>query len=344
MVFIDSFEGVQSLAKWGVLKTSCTYVRHSPFTIEDSGEEKGMGMFATRPIARGDLIMRERPFYVSHPALTVNEDQRHIFHASALAGLSPTAQAALAALRNAHPVSTDMPPARGRLLTNALPAEVPHAPGSRHAALYPVLCRANHACTPNARYGFDADACAGRLVALHDIAPGEEITIGYTEVAAPRDTRRAALREKYRFECECATCELPKGSAKESDARRAAIRKYMTGMLEGERFLDRVDIAHAKELIAWAEEEGLVEAVTVLAISAMRVARRKKDFLEEFRQVVNVAYYIRTVEGKDSALFAQLARRMGLSTKQLAALLENSTPETLDYGMFHGLLTARANR
>ncbi|KAJ6593303.1 hypothetical protein B0H19DRAFT_889575, partial [Mycena capillaripes] len=73
----------------------------------------------------------------------------------------------------------------------------------RFAALFPTLCRANHACVPNAYYAFCKDTCAGRLFALRAIAEGEEITIGYTDLLAPRETRRARLQAGYGFNCEC---------------------------------------------------------------------------------------------------------------------------------------------
>ncbi|KAJ6520730.1 hypothetical protein B0H19DRAFT_845144, partial [Mycena capillaripes] len=115
--------------------------------------------------------------------------------------LSVSSQAALASLHNAQPAAAHGP-IHGRVLTNALPAALPHAPGTRFAALFPTLCRANHACVPNAYYAH----LRGRLFALRAIAQGEEITIGYTDLLAPRETRRARLQAGYGFNCECATC------------------------------------------------------------------------------------------------------------------------------------------
>jgi hypothetical protein len=43
------------------------------------------------------------------------------------------------------------------------------------------------------------------LLALCDIAPGEEVTISYVDEDAPLEERREMLAE-YGFECECDKC------------------------------------------------------------------------------------------------------------------------------------------
>ncbi|KAF8206279.1 hypothetical protein K438DRAFT_1816936 [Mycena galopus ATCC 62051] len=289
--------------------------------------------------------MRERPVYVSHPSLSISVDQKHLFYTSVIAGLSPAAQAAITSLRNVHPETPDVGYIRGIILTNALSTKVPHAPdGPLFTGLFEHLCRANHDCTPNAHYGFCTQTFSGRLFAVRSIAEGEEITIGYTDLMANGAARRKDLKAKFWFVCGCKTCCLPPAQAAESDARRDAIGEYFAKMKDKDRLPEVGSLERVKELLAWAEEDGLVEAASILGISAMRLARRTKNYLEELKLMIVSLNYLRAVEGSESPGFATLARRLGLNSKQLAAILDNSTPETIDYRFFEGLLAAQGSR
>jgi hypothetical protein len=286
--------------------------------------------------------MRERPVYVSysHSSLSVSADQKHAFYNAALAGLSPAAQASIVSLRNAQPETPNVGRVRGIILTNALAAKVPHT-REPFIALFPHLCRANHACTPNAHYSFCGESFAGRLFAVRGIAAGEEITIGYTDLTAPGAVRRENLSKKYGFVCQCKTCCLPPVLAVASDTRREAIGAYFASMKKGERFPKSASLVRVKELIRWAEEEGLVEGASILGISALRLAQRDKDHSEVLRFTVDTMNYIRAVEGNDSPGFATLAARMGLSSQELVAIFDNSNPESIDYGFFERSLAAK---
>lgn len=67
--------------------------------------------------------------------------------------------------------------------------------------------RFNHSCAPSAAASF-----AGRTMRLHALralCPGEEVSIAYVELYAPRAERRAAVASRKGFECECARCVSP---------------------------------------------------------------------------------------------------------------------------------------
>ncbi|KAJ6590039.1 hypothetical protein DFH09DRAFT_1359061 [Mycena vulgaris] len=335
IVFIDSLEGVQSIAQWRLWDEACPAPPpNPPFVIQDCGE-KGIGMFARRAIARGELIMLERPVFVSHPTLHVHTDQKLAFYEAALAGLAPATQLAIAALHNAQPASPDVGPIRGVLLTNALAATLPHA-AVRYPALFPYLCRANHACAPNAHFSFCTATFAGRLHAVRAVAVGEELVIGYTDLMAPRDRRRAELRARYGFACACAVCALPAERAAASDARREGIAEYLARMKEGGKTPPGASLAHVQELIRWAEVEGLVEGASILAVSALRLARRDGDRAAELRLTVDAMNYVRAVEGNGSPGFAALASRVGLSAPQLVAIFDAGP---VDYALFERMWT-----
>jgi hypothetical protein len=92
-------------------------------------------------------------------------------------------------------------------------------------ALAPGAALANHSCLPNCQVessnASDADAdaaaagggagCGGlrvMLVALRDIAPGEELTVSYVPVTQPLEARRSELAARHGFRCECARCAI----------------------------------------------------------------------------------------------------------------------------------------
>ncbi|KAJ7261836.1 hypothetical protein B0H12DRAFT_338552 [Mycena haematopus] len=343
-VFVGPLDSVQAISNWQVWKEPCPPPPDPPFVIRPSGA-KGLGMFATRPIVRGSLIMRERPVYATHATLSASSEQKHLLYTSSLAGLAPAAQAIISSLRNAQPVTPDVGHIRGIILTNALAAKVPYTlDAPPFAALFENLCRANHDCTPNAHYGFCTETFCGRLFAVRSIAEGEEITIGYTNLTTTRAARRKDLKAKFAFVCECATCCLPPARVVVSDARREAIEGYFANMKKGEKFPEGASFYHVKEMINWAEEEGLVEAASILGISALRLAQRDHNHSEELKLTVITINYIRAIEGNDSPGLATLAARMGLSAEQLTAILDNSTPETMDYEYFERLLTTKRKR
>lgn len=68
----------------------------------------------------------------------------------------------------------------------------------------------NHSCTPNAAVSFDGSILVIR--SLRPIQKGEEVTISYTDLAAPRWERRMILREQYVFDIDgsaSSTATLP---------------------------------------------------------------------------------------------------------------------------------------
>lgn len=73
--------------------------------------------------------------------------------------------------------------------------------------LYALGSAVNHSCEPNAallkRPGVRDSTTA--VLALRDIAPGEEVTISYIDESAPLEERRADLAD-YQFVCRCARC------------------------------------------------------------------------------------------------------------------------------------------
>ncbi|KAL4420876.1 hypothetical protein ABPG77_002835 [Micractinium sp. CCAP 211/92] len=86
----------------------------------------------------------------------------------------------------------------------ALPEELPGCEGN---AFYGLHSCCNHSCAPNAeafKRDQDDNGCAV-ILALRDIAPGEEVTLSYIDEEAPLEERREQLGE-YGFACACDKC------------------------------------------------------------------------------------------------------------------------------------------
>ncbi|KLT44665.1 SET domain-containing protein [Cutaneotrichosporon oleaginosum] len=69
----------------------------------------------------------------------------------------------------------------------------------------PIVALCNHSCWPNAVVVFPSgrEMC---VVAIRDIAPGEEILTAYIDVSLPLAERQADLQSRYGFTCDCALC------------------------------------------------------------------------------------------------------------------------------------------
>ncbi|KAH7096107.1 hypothetical protein BKA62DRAFT_720700 [Auriculariales sp. MPI-PUGE-AT-0066] len=77
----------------------------------------------------------------------------------------------------------------------------------------PGLALANHSCAPNAVVVFPRHADTPRerepvmaLVALCDMAPGDEILTSYIDISQPRHLRQSQLLGTYGFTCTCTLC------------------------------------------------------------------------------------------------------------------------------------------
>ena len=77
---------------------------------------------------------------------------------------------------------------------------------SEGSALFALICRANHACNPNARYLWRHDLQRELLIAVRDIEPGDEVTVTYGPLLEGRADRQAVLLNGFNFTCACDLC------------------------------------------------------------------------------------------------------------------------------------------
>ncbi len=179
---------------------------------------KGFGMFATRVINPGELILDE------HPVLIVPE--RPLPHDSPAwdnlgQDLPKEERKEMLTMANCR-LSEECPsPVEGIARTNALVFDLTSPENKRKGkavndeigvfsqrfgGIFLKINRCNHSCGPNAAHKWDVSNLSSKLYALRTIEPGEEITIFYTDVTQPRDVRWAELERNHRFVCTCPHC------------------------------------------------------------------------------------------------------------------------------------------
>ncbi|KAI0733454.1 hypothetical protein C8Q72DRAFT_640660 [Fomitopsis betulina] len=294
-----------------------------PFRISAAGE-KGLGMFATRAIKAGELIIAERPLVISSQFSSGTKYRityARPFYDAALAALSEPARAAL--LELADSCSLGSPelthPLPGRIMTNAyscgpltatnaildLPESVSRGTDPVWHATYATLAHANHACTPNAHYSWNRVRWCGQFYAARDIAAGAEITTTYT-MGLTQAERQAHLEEVYSCRCRCESCVG--GSGQQSDGRRLAVDHYKR-MLEDALDPKDYPVLNEEEIrrtLRWAREEGMMMHQANILWDVARIMQVQENALVGLRWAKEARKSHVLVLGEELWLVAQI--------------------------------------
>ncbi|KAI0694026.1 hypothetical protein BC835DRAFT_1033159 [Cytidiella melzeri] len=192
---------------------------------------KGKGVITRQHFSKGDVVFTERPLFTQ--TLTRS-------NASVLASLSsctPIEREHFYSLHNCHG-PRKYPRELGIFETNVLPCGSNDAHGhvAQQGGVFLFAARFNSSCVPNVNNRWDPERGQVVFRALRDIAPGEELCIGYGKLLATREERRAEMKRKFRFECQCEGCALEGEALEESDRRRRTLYE-----LYGEHMRDGID-------------------------------------------------------------------------------------------------------
>ncbi|KAJ7125162.1 hypothetical protein C8R44DRAFT_549832, partial [Mycena epipterygia] len=183
---------------------------------------KGTGLFSTRALKMGDLILSERPLLVGprgvgveRPAgltheqciqRSLTEVEKHF--ALSLSRMPPEANAAFMALANSH-MEDGSGPIFGIVRTNGLALSRLRPGVTDEMETYSAICkyisRLNHSCSPNTAPHFDVLSFSYQLFAVRDIAKDEELTFRYADDLCSAAERNTALKP-YAFVCRCTAC------------------------------------------------------------------------------------------------------------------------------------------
>ncbi|KAJ7041558.1 hypothetical protein C8F04DRAFT_1031308 [Mycena alexandri] len=189
----------------------------------------GRILWGRRRAGVASVWTREIDGLQSHTTTATSQSQSQLHTHLALAlvrylGLSSPAEIAAFGIESGRELAALVSKFTTNTFTLTDPALAPLGAG-----VAPSIALINHACEPNAvvvvprassafastfvkgEGDKNADARAKmeplmQVVALRDIGAGEEILTAYIDTTLPREQRRAALRETYHFECECALC------------------------------------------------------------------------------------------------------------------------------------------
>lgn len=97
----------------------------------------------------------------------------------------------------------------------------------------PPIVHRSHSCHPNCFVAWSATIGGRQTIhVLRDVPCGEELTISYAAgaEASTRESRRALLRRKYRFDCDCEACRFNGAALERSDARHSRLCQIHQGL------------------------------------------------------------------------------------------------------------------
>ncbi|PGH17867.1 hypothetical protein AJ80_04691 [Polytolypa hystricis UAMH7299] len=190
----------------------------APFELKPS-PGKGWGVFATRSIGRGDMILREKPlFVIRKPHEEITEEDVY----TAFKQLVPSEKQQFMCLRdNGSKLFTQMTHIHAEnsfAITNGIK---PQANDPPIYGLFLLHSRFNHSCIPNSK----VPTTDGEIIAsfaTRDIVAGEEITFCYNTDFECRV--RHDRHQKLRFACDCKACLTGIPFQQLSDMRRTLVR------------------------------------------------------------------------------------------------------------------------
>ena len=229
---------------------------------------RGLGVVAGRAFWSGERILAEAPLLAwdSTPGPSGTHDFSEL--EALVASLSNEGQHDFYDLFDKHAEVGGAATAHGIWNSNSHPTEDIIANGRsaatdgvRRSAVFRDCSRFNHACRPNAYAAWNAGLERLTVHALRDIACGEEITIAYVggAEAGTRERRQSILRDKYRFECDCAACCLTGVALEQSEARQRRMAEIHAALLRSPSGLptmveELLELMRAEELpLVWAK-------------------------------------------------------------------------------------------
>ncbi|KAG6832082.1 hypothetical protein H0H87_002910 [Tephrocybe sp. NHM501043] len=253
------------------------------FEVRPAGD-KGLGIFATRHIATGSLIVVDHPAIITPGKIPLMNDARSSAYRSLFDALPLPRRDELRTMTNSrspeecNTMEEGISRTNGAAVDLGLPDEF-GVEAKEYGAVFIIINRTNHrsailtdfisvadvrcSCGPNAAHKWDLASFSSSLYALRPIAPGEEITMIYTDVTQNRDARRARLHAHHGFICHCPFCTLPSPLSEESDTARAALRDWRhtrptfsgwaTDLCKADDFVLKTHM----EALALIEKEGL---------------------------------------------------------------------------------------
>ncbi|KAH9888097.1 SET domain-containing protein [Cubamyces lactineus] len=252
-----------------------------PYKVASAPLTDGLGLFATRAISKGCIVLSESPIFTQPPP----PSRTNSTVMSALSQCTRDEQRQYFNLANTYKVprlgKRALLPALGIFETNALPCGKTKGGGSggtRRAGIFLLAARLNHSCQPNLARWWDDGAQRMTFRALRDIVEGDELCMNYVDVLGTKAQRMEELRTAFGFECVCEACALVGEELGESDRRRAAIRRLFeeVGVCGNEPTLGLRKVKLALRLL---KDEGLVHYEASFCFDAFQFCILVSDYV-----------------------------------------------------------------
>ena len=227
---------------------------------------KGKGLVATTKIEKGTRILSEVPIFKVPRGNNNNKDVERIV-ADEVKCLDNDQRRAFFDLTNIYGNAHSV--AFGIARTNVLPL----GSNASSGGVFLEASRINHSCKHNSQNTWNDNISRLTIHSLRDIEAGQEITTLYLANTSEYAERQRFLKEKFKFECKCELCSLPRAQRKHSDTRLKnlqaidqSIGAFFWGGLEPEKALYLVHT-----MFKLFDEEGIWNA---------SIARAYKDAYE----------------------------------------------------------------
>lgn len=224
---------------------------NSPYTVKVS-PGKGQGIFAARPISKGELILLDTPFFLI----------RKPYNAQKV--LSVFERMPLPKRLQYMQLSCPDRPDSISLIDVMRIFEANCFNIGDRAAIFHTATRFNHSCLPNTYYAWSAPRNEISFHAMLPIAQGVEMTICYGRPFRTCQERRSELHI-YNFRCGCAACDVSTAFGHASESRRLEMRELEERIFTFQSMPDEAALSNGSQdplkvilrLIELIKEEGL---------------------------------------------------------------------------------------
>lgn len=262
-------DSTECLAKATTIQPS----EYAWYEIKSSGEGRGLGVFALKAIPQGTRILSETPQFTVDFSMYTRQEIRAGLEAKRQIEEGSSSTNDMNALKIAQVRRTIME-AFSKLneeeQASALSLHCENGDGSKEdiililkangfnhghngAALCVSSSRFNHACVPNAHFGWNSriGQQTFQIIKPGGLKKGEEILVCYDEPEALFAIRQKHLLKTYGFQCECTICGV--GRKREvSERRRKEIKLLMDRVKEFERLPYEVGLMYGiKDPLIW---------------------------------------------------------------------------------------------
>ncbi|KAK7053564.1 SET domain-containing protein [Favolaschia claudopus] len=198
---------------WPIHKTQCG-VKFPTIEIVDI-PGKGKGVITKEHIARGTLIISEKPRIIVPDVLSpggVKEALSQFSEEDLIFFLS-------------------FPATESWNIMDRFKHFTPCV-GDDKRGLCETICRVNHTCfspkgAPNASYFWNVNSKEEELRAIQDIREGQEIEVSYMSNASDYRDPLSHLRDNYTFDCSCPGCSRPASERRASAQKMFAYNKWV---------------------------------------------------------------------------------------------------------------------